>query len=299
MLDLAVLLSLVVAFLSGASVALDKVLMTDFIDETPTIVLTSMVSTFVVTLLVVLILQPNIVPTEASLPYIIAAGLLKALPLFIYFRAIRAEDSTVVATVTNSGPFLTVILAFIVLGERLAIEQYLGVGLLVAGIVMLGVLEGESSISVSRGVALAVLVTLLFSGQNVLYKLALERASFWAVVFPVHAIAAFIGLLGLVDRRTRSELMSILRRDDREAAAGILLSETISSISAIIKFAALSIGFVSIVTPVSAVSHLFVFLIVGVLSILGIRVDTPTSRREWGYRILVGLLVFVGILLVS
>lgn len=58
-----------------------------------------------------------------------AAGVFATVGSFFYYRAAANEDVALVSTVTALYPIVAITLAWILLGERLAPRQWLGIGL--------------------------------------------------------------------------------------------------------------------------------------------------------------------------
>src|SRR4051812_1854468 len=59
----------------------------------------------------------------------LAAGMLTVLFYYFYFRTLDNDDPSVAIALNNISPALVLVLAFIILGERLHGLQYLGISL--------------------------------------------------------------------------------------------------------------------------------------------------------------------------
>jgi len=71
--------------------------------------------------------RKKIVPDRASLPIVIGGGALDMLANVLYVLAVRRGLLSIIATLTSLYPASTIILARIVLGERLRAVQHVGV----------------------------------------------------------------------------------------------------------------------------------------------------------------------------
>ena len=80
-------------------------------------------------------LRPNLVPIRASWAAVAGAGVLDITANAIYLAATRTGLLSIVAVLSSLYPAATVVLARVVLGERLHRQQVLGLGVAVAGVV--------------------------------------------------------------------------------------------------------------------------------------------------------------------
>jgi uncharacterized membrane protein len=70
---------------------------------------------------------------------VLATGLFDTLANVFYVTGVGAGYASIVATGSGVYPIIPALLAFMVLGERLAPNQYVGIVVLLAGLVALGV----------------------------------------------------------------------------------------------------------------------------------------------------------------
>ena len=80
-------------------------------------------------------LGPNLVPIRASWAAVAGAGVFDITANAIYLAATRTGLLSIVAVLSSLYPAATVVLARVVLGERLHRQQVLGLGVAVAGVV--------------------------------------------------------------------------------------------------------------------------------------------------------------------
>ena len=76
-----------------------------------------------------------------TLALIVTVGLFDTVANVLFVAGLAAGEATIVATASGLYPVLPALLAIVFLGERLALSQYVGVAVLVAGLLALGVLR--------------------------------------------------------------------------------------------------------------------------------------------------------------
>lgn len=76
---------------------------------------------------------------RATLALVFASGGLDTLANVLFVLGVQSGSASVVATATGAYPIVTALLAIVLLRERLAPNQYVGVVVLLAGLVTLGV----------------------------------------------------------------------------------------------------------------------------------------------------------------
>ena len=81
--------------------------------------------------------RQSIKPQRASLPAIVCAGLIDMTANALYLYAAQAGYLAIAAVLTSLYPASTVILARIVLHERLNLIQKIGVGFALAGVALI------------------------------------------------------------------------------------------------------------------------------------------------------------------
>ncbi|MDQ3096697.1 MAG: DMT family transporter, partial [Chloroflexota bacterium] len=78
---------------------------------------------------------------RSTLALIVMVGLFDTVANVLFVAGLAAGEATIVATASGLYPVLPALLAIVFLGERLALSQYVGVAVLVTGLLALGVLR--------------------------------------------------------------------------------------------------------------------------------------------------------------
>lgn len=113
--------------------------------------------------------------TAYSLSLAIGGGLLAVGGAICFFEAIARVTVTIAGTVIAAYPCVTVIGSYALLDERLTSLQYVGVALIVLGVMGLSLKEGNSSATYTRlGIALAIASFLAYGLWGVTSKEAIR-----------------------------------------------------------------------------------------------------------------------------
>ena len=89
---------------------------------------------------IILVRRERPVPIDRSIfALVFASGALDTLANVLFVLGVQSGSASIVATATGAYPIVTALLAIVLLRERLAPNQYVGVVVLLAGLVTLGV----------------------------------------------------------------------------------------------------------------------------------------------------------------
>jgi len=107
------------------------------------LILVGRIAGFAIMLLIALALRvgPPADRRPGTLALIVTVGLFDTVANVLFVAGLAAGEATIVATASGLYPVLPALLAIVFLGERLALSQYVGVAVLVAGLLAIGVLR--------------------------------------------------------------------------------------------------------------------------------------------------------------
>lgn len=196
--------------------------------------------------------------------------------------------STVYATARGSGPFLAVIVAMLLLGERPSPAALAGVGLVIVGVVAVGFVDRPSP-GARRGPDPAVLFGLLTGVMIATYTIwdahAVREWSLSPVAFMVGTTLAQLPFYSVVVRRRWDVVRELGRREWRRIVAfGVL-----SPLSYILVLQAITLAPVALIAPLREVSVVLV-------SLFGAFV-LRESRPAW--RVAASVVVVAGVVLIA
>lgn len=179
--------------------------------------------------------------------------------------------STVYATARGTGPILTVIVAILLLGERPSPLALVGVAVVIAGVVAMGLIgrnparrrqgaRGASALRGARRIDPAILFGLATGVSIAVYTIwdthALREWQVSPVALMVGCAALEVPLLLALSWNRRDELLPTLR----EQWGRLLLFGVLSPLSYILVLVAVTIAPVSLVAPVREMSVVLVSL---------------------------------------
>jgi len=123
--------------------------------------------------------RPKSLPTKKSAPWVVAVGLIGAATApFVYMVGLTMTSAVNVSLLSNGEVFFTVIIAFLVFGERLTRNQLWEGLLIVAGIVIVTTnlsLGGVQLVQNLAGNLLVLFATFCWSVENNVIKTAAKR----------------------------------------------------------------------------------------------------------------------------
>lgn len=204
--------------------------------------------------------------------FILAGVFAPALGRLANYVGIQRVGVNLVSPITNMNPLVSVFLAIALLGERLTLSGYGGVLLAVGGGVVLSTVRGDGEIQVRKTDLLyPVFGAVTYGSVQIFRKLGTRLVAEPTIGAAVNLTTSFVLVtLGLAVTG-RLETFSTSNRDLLTfGAAGIVSSLGLASL-----YTALSLGNVTIVTPIFNASPLFVLLLTGIF----FREDELFSRR--------------------
>src|SRR5262249_3618743 len=129
--------------------------------------------------------QPSVVALPLlAIGVMVASGILYMGAMLFYLRAIQSEEASVVAPLFQLNTIFTLLLAYLVLGERLTWLQIAGVALILAGALSLSIRARlflrafKPRLLVSMFAA-----TFVLALSSVLFKYFAVEDSFWGTTF--------------------------------------------------------------------------------------------------------------------
>jgi drug/metabolite transporter (DMT)-like permease len=198
--------------------------------------------------------------------------------------------SAVYATARGTGPFLSVIIAMVVLGERPSPIALVGVAAVIAGVVAIGLVDrGRGVAGVRRGVDLGLVFGLLTGVMIAIYTIwdahVIRTWNLSSVAFMVGTTLLQVPFYSIAVRRRWHAVWALGRAQWRRIVAfGIL-----SPLSYILVLTAIQIAPVALVAPLREVS----VVLVSLFGVFVLRESRP------GWRIAASLVVVGGIVLLA
>lgn len=216
----------------------------------------------------------------------IPIGIVQGLGFLFYNKAIVMEEVSKVVPVLTMNPIFTLPLAFIFLGEKLRLVNYLGILIMLTAVILITYKKSESKKRfLSKAILLTFITTLILSIVNILTKSLLVHVDNWSLVFWMSIGFLSGGFILLVSGKNRTNLKrEITKKKIKPIIILRLASTTFYLTGLLIFYKALSAGSVSIITSLGSIQPFFVLLyatILTKLSILEEEIDKHTISLKF------------------
>ncbi|MHC4996321.1 MAG: EamA family transporter [Planctomycetota bacterium] len=232
-----------------------------------------------------------------GIPWAIAAGLLWAGGLSLFFYGLSIEEVTRAAPMQSITPVFTAILAVSFFGGTVSGFQWAAILVVVAGAVMINLRPENGRFRLARRKAFLVLLASSFvlALAFIASDEATDRMNVWAVQ-GFRAAAMGIGVLALTWRPRHTESVVRAIRTPRTIGWMVLTEGITAPIAALAFVYALSVGEVSLVTTAIAVRPLAVLTITIALSTRYWNLlNEPLDRQTLGLKIAATVMIVGGV----
>lgn len=222
-------------------------------------------------------------PLTEMWPYFLFSAVLYALGSVLFFKSIKEIEASEMTVLGGAGALVTMLCAYLLLGERLGLWQYLGAALILAAILLIAA-QGKKN-SFSRGAWFALLATSLFSFAvitDVLIIRVYDAISFAAMM----SILPGIALLFLFPRSARTLPQAV-----KKINKNLLLYALLYSAGVISFYAALGTG--AMLSQVSVVARANI-----ILTVIMAAVFLREQHHLWR-KIFAAILCMVGVMLIA
>ncbi|MEK7609936.1 MAG: DMT family transporter [Patescibacteria group bacterium] len=246
--------------------------------------------------LVLFIEIPGIPPASTFLFFLIV-GAIDVLYLFPYYKALQSDDTSIVTTLFSLGKIFVPIFAFLFVGEKLQLTQYLGFFIIILGSVSL-TLNNHGALRLNKSFFYMLLCSLLLAIEAVVYKYLFENVGWstgfvWATV-----VSAIFALSFLFIPKIRRNIYQHTR-DLRHNAPVFAFEEFLTFGGSVASTYAISLVSVTLEKSVSAFQPLFVLIYALVLGRFFPHLFREhVDRRSVFKKFLIFAIMIVGIVLV-
>ncbi|MDQ5901312.1 MAG: hypothetical protein QG580_27 [Patescibacteria group bacterium] len=127
---------------------------------------------------------------------LIAVGFLEGLSVLAYLYAVMEDDIASVTAWFNTIPIFNLVLGFLVLGEVITKNQFLGFLIIIIGLVILSFKRTEIGLLFKKKVVFLMLLSSFSYGlMTILFKIGAEVESFWVSSFWQYVGLSVLGLI--------------------------------------------------------------------------------------------------------
>ena len=201
--------------------------------------------------------------TGNTLLFLILSGLSTGASWLCYFKALQLGDVNKVAPIDKSSTVLTILLAFLFLGEPISLPQILGVlGIGIGTLLMISKKEVDQEKPQSKSWLLFALLSAVFASLTSLFgKMGVENVeSNLGTAIRTIVVLAMAWAMVFVTGEQKD-----LGKIDRKSAFFLLLSGITTGLSWLCYYRALQDGLASVVVPIDKLSILVTIVFSGLV----------------------------------
>lgn len=193
------------------------------------------------------------------------SGLTRVLSYVFYYKAVSIEEVSRVTIFWQLSPIFTLIIASIFIKESLTFYGYLAFVLLVLAGLLASLKFEMQKYRISSALGLMTMAALLIAISTVIMKYVFQSSSFWEIM-PWILIAEIIATL-IFALLLKKNIFQQFMETVRKGKLIILINELFSAVAFIIFSLALALGSVSLISALSVVNPIFVFLLAIIITI--------------------------------
>ncbi len=254
--------TLIAVFFWSASVTIDKYILEKYIREALICLivlgLVGLISSLAIFLKNFVLLSPRLLILS------LLTGIIYTLSILGYFKAMKIEEASRVISLFNISPLFVLILATLFLNETLLFKEYLGILFLVLGAVLISI-KRDFKLRNPKAFIFIFGSAIFFAIYDVLTKYLLNFADYWTIYAYIR-IGSFLAVIPLIYLYL-PELKSTISKFGKKVLGFMVASETLNVIALISSTAAISFGYVSLVSGLTSILPLFVLILVSFISI--------------------------------
>lgn len=240
----------------GANIA-DNYLTTRLLKKPSSLIFFSICSHLIFLPLVFLIETPGVPPLNL-IPFFLLIGMIEVFYLYPYYKALQADDTSVVSSLFSLGNIFVPILAFGLVGEILRWYQYLGFVVIILSSTAL-TWKNTRSLQFNRSLGYMLICSALLALEAVIYKYVFNSVS-WSTGFIGGTLCAGAISFGFL-------LIPAIRRNIRTSIPNLKTSVKAFTVEELLTFGgsaastyAISLISVTVAKSISALQPFFVLL---------------------------------------
>ena len=248
----------------AASMHIDKFLLEKYFKRGSVAV--SMVFTAIIGLLLlpfILIFVPGVFAFDRlSIVVMIASGLLYMGGMLFYLYALQTEEASIVGLLSPAGPVLAFVLAFFVLGERLAPGQLVGGVMVVAGVFIASFRFGGGKIKFRKRATMMMTAAIVcFAASSLIFKYFAVPELFWPATFWTYVGEALFGVGILAFASERRIFMKLIKTNPKVMLTTNAVNELVNLGGSLAARYALVLAPLALVQAVTSTTPLMVFIL--------------------------------------
>ncbi|MFZ2189497.1 MAG: EamA family transporter [Candidatus Magasanikiibacteriota bacterium] len=179
------------------------------------------------------------------------------LTLIFYYKALKEDDTSIVASLFSLGKIFVPILAFFVVGERLSLLQYLAFFVIIFSSTLLTASSSGGKIMFNKSLLLMFLSSLVHSIEGVIYKYVLESVD-WVSGFVYVTLFSILGfiIIAIIKNKEVREQFGKFKANFKL----VIFNSSLAFVSTLSTVIAFSMAQITLVKAVFATQPFFVIL---------------------------------------
>jgi drug/metabolite transporter (DMT)-like permease len=179
------------------------------------------------------------------------------LSLVFYYKALKEDDTSIVASLFSLGKMFVPLLAFFVVGERLSLPQYLAFFVIIFSSTLLTANSHGGKIKFNKSLLLMFLSSLVHSIESVIYKYVLESVD-WVSGFVYVILFSILGfiVIAIIKNKEVKEQFSKFKANFKL----VIFNSSLAFVATLSSVIAFSLAQITLVKAVFAIQPFFVIL---------------------------------------
>lgn len=291
-----IFLSIAAAFLWAFCNIIDKYVLSKLVVRPVVPIIISAIVGILLSL--VIFLKVGLAPLSAPLILLaLFSGAIGSFWLFLYFKAVTQGEISRIVPVMYLAPVFIAIFAWAFLGETLALGEYLGISLLIAGALLIS-LELPFSLRLNNIFWLMLLATFLGAINQIIQKYLLGFSDFWTI-FAYARIGFFLAMIPAIFLYF-SDLVSTYKEKGVSSISLMAVNDLINCLGILIFTLATAIGLVTLTNAIASAQPFFVLLIATLLGVFYPKILKEEIGKSTLFLKLASIaIMFIGGLLIS
>ena len=191
---------------------------------------------------------------EETLIFLILSGITTGLSWLCYYRALQIGDVNKVVAIDKSSIVLTIILAFIILDEKITFIKFISIIIIVIGTYLMIDKKNEAEYKKNRGWLMFALLSAIFASlTSILAKIGINNINSNLGTAIRTIIVLIMAWIVVFVTKSNKEIKKI----DKRSLKFIILSGITTGLSWLCYYRALQDGYASVVVPLDKFSIVF------------------------------------------
>lgn len=265
------------------------------------IIFSSLIGIFVLPF--ILIIHPAVFSINPILALlIIANGSLYVLGLLPYLYALAEDEASIVVPLFQTIPVFSYVLAFFVLGERLASIQIVASLLIILGAITLSLDLNQKKIKFKKKVFwLMFLASFLIALNGLIFKYVAIQENFWTTSFWEYIGFAVLSIILLLFVRSyREQFLLVVKNNKRAVLGWNTTNEVLNIIAKIIMNFATLLAPLALVWVVNGFQPFFVLFFGIIITLFFPRFSKENLlKKHLAQKVIAILIIFIGVYLLN